>query len=49
MIKKTIKTLAMAFLVGTAAAVRAGDIVSIDVLEDAPYSLYNGEIGRAHV
>ena len=42
MIKKTMKTLAMAFLVGTAAAVRAGDIVSIDVLEDVPYSLYNG-------
>ena len=42
MIKKTMKTLAMAFLVGTAAVVRAGDIVSIDVLEDVPYSLYNG-------
>ena len=42
MVKTSAKTLVMAFLFGAAAAVRAGDIISIDVLEDFPYSTLNG-------
>ena len=42
MTKKTLKAVAMACIVGAAALVHGGDIISIDVLEDYPYSMSNG-------
>ena len=42
MVNTTAKAIVMAFLFGVAASAQAGDIISIDVLEDYPYSLVNG-------
>ncbi len=42
MVRNTVKSLAMAGLVCAAAFARGGDIISIDVLEDFPYSTING-------
>ena len=42
MTKKTLKVMAMACIMGAAAFVHGGDIISIDVLDDYPYSMSNG-------
>ena len=42
MTKKTLKVVAMACIMGAAAFVHGGDIISIDVLDDYPYSMSNG-------